>query len=335
MEIPPLSERPVSQEEEEAFLRSIQPRRGLFGRRFIGPRRWRPGWAWVPRVRGGGRGGGRGSGASQSGEDAATVDSGSQSGGASFDSGSQGVAWLRADPVDWGIRIAVVLLIVAGCYAVYINGVAEGWWRAWGENPTAIPTRSAMSGRVPTPTPTPSASGEAAMSGGYQVGPDGVLVRPAEHAASTYTLPELPPAATENSERGAEAAAEHYLALLVYAWNTGDTTPLADMSDPTSEFANSYLRDIDNVYQGGWTYGNASRVVHVLRLEPVPAGEGNVQPNTIGVKLQIVSSDGITCRGQKITVKDEEYTSTLSLFMTWKDGRWIETQGRVISEHEQ
>ena len=314
MEIPPLSERPVSQEEEEAFLRSIQPRRGLFGRRFIGPRRWRPGWAWVPRVHHRGEGG--------PGE-----------GGAAF-SGTSGVAaWLRADPVDWGIRIAVVLLIVAGCYAVYINGVAEGWWRAWGENPTAQPTRSAMSGGAPTPGP--SVSGEAAMSGGYQVGPDGVLVRPAEHAASTYPLPELPQAATENSERGAEAAAEHYLALLVYAWNTGDTTPLANMSDPSSEFANSYLRDIDNVYQGGWAYGNESRVVHVLRLEPVPAGEGNVQPNTIGVKLQIISSDGVTCRGQKITVKDDEYTSTLSLFMTWKDGRWIETQGRVISEHEQ
>ena len=318
MEIPPLSERPVSQEEEEAFLRSIQPRRGLFGRRFIGPRRWRLGWVRVPRVRGSVRSGGEG---------------GPGEGGAAF-SGTSGVAaWLRADPVDWGIRIAVVFLIVAGCYAVYINGVAEGWWRAWGENPTAQPTRPVMSGQAPTPGP--SVSGEAAMSGGYQVGPDGVLVRPAEHAASTYTLPELPQAATENSERGAEAAAEHYLALLVYAWNTGDTTPLANMSDPTSEFANSYLRDIDNVYQGGWAYGNESRVVHVLRLEPVPAGEGNVQPNTIGVKLQIVSSDGVTCRGQKITVKDDEYTSTLSLFMTWKDGRWIETQGRVISEHEQ
>ena len=315
MEIPPLSERPVSQEEEEAFLRSIQPRRGLFGRRFIGPRRWRPGWVRVPRAHHRGEGG--------PGE-----------GGAAFSSSQGGVAaWLRADPVDWGIRIAIVLLIVAGCYAVYINGVAEGWWRAWGENPTAQPTRSAMSGQAPTPGP--SVSGEAAMSGGYQVGPDGVLVRPAEHAASTYPLPELPQAATENSERGAEAAAEHYLALLVYAWNTGDTTPLANMSDPNSEFANSYLRDIDNVYQGGWAYGNESRVVHVLRLEPVPAGEGNVQPNTIGVKLQIVSSDGVTCRGQKITVKDDEYTSTLSLFMTWKDGRWIETQGRVISEHEQ
>ena len=315
MEIPPLSERPVSQEEEEAFLRSIQPRRGLFGRRFIGPRRWRPGWAWLPRVHGGRSGG---------------------EGGAAF-SGSHGqggmAAWLRADLVDWGIRIAVVLLIVAGCYAVYINGVAEGWWRAWGENPTTIPTRSATSGSTPTPTAT--GSSRAPMSGGYQVGPDGVLVRPAEHAASTYTLPQLPQAATENSERGAEAAAEHYLALLVYAWNTGDTTPLADMSDPTSEFANSYLRDIDNTYQSGWAYGNETRVVHVLRLEPVPAGEGNVQPNTIGVKLQIVSSDGVTCRGQKITIKEDEYTSTLSLFMTWKDGRWIETQGRVISEHEQ
>ena len=65
--------------------------------------------------------------------------------------------------------------------------------------------------------------------------PDGVLVRPAEHAASTYTKPELPDEAKENSEKGAEAAARHYLDLIVYAWNTGDTQPLADMSAPTSE----------------------------------------------------------------------------------------------------
>ena len=320
MEIPPLSERPVSQEEEEAFLRSIQPRRGLFGRRFIGPRRWRPGWVRAPRARGSVRGGG---GEGGPGEGGAAVDSGSQSGG---------VAWLRADPVDWGIRIAVVLLIVAGCYAVYINGVAEGWWRAWGENPTTIPTRSAMSGRAPTPTAT--GSSQAPMSGGYQVGPDGVLVRPAEHAASTYTLPELPPAATENSERGAEAAAEHYLALGVYAWNTGDTTPLANMSDPSSEFASEYIRRINEVYKDGWTYGNQSTVVHVLRLEPVPADGGNVQPDTIGVRFELKSSDGVTCRGQKITVKDKEYTSTMSLFMTWKDGRWVETQGSATTHEE-
>ena len=315
MEIPPLSERPVSQEEEEAFLRSIQPRRGLFGRRFIGPRRWRPDWAWVPRVRGGG---------SQSGEGAA-VDSGSQGGG---------VAWLRADPVDWGIRIAVVVLIVAGCYAVYINGVAEGWWRAWGENPTAIPTRSAMSGRAPTPTPTPSASGEAAMSGGYQVGPDGVLVRPAEHAASTYPLPELPQAATENSERGAEAAAEHYLALLVYAWNTGDTTPLADMSDPSSEFANTYITNIGELYSHGWADGTASKITRVLRVEPMEPNGTDVPENTVFVKFRISSIDGKECNGTRLKVQESEYESTLSFLMTWQDGKWIELQGRVISDDE-
>ena len=322
MEIPPLSERPVSQEEEEAFLRSIQPRRGLFGRRFIGPRRWRPDWG--PRVRGGGgRGGGRSGGASQSGEDAAAFDSGSQSGG---------VAWLRADPVDWGIRIAVVLLIVAGCYAVYINGVAEGWWRAWGENPTAIPTRSAMSGRAPTPTP--SMSGQAPMSGGYQVGPDGVLVRPAEHAASTYPLPELPQAATENTERGAEAAAEHYLALLVYAWNTGDTTPLANMSDPTSEFANTYITNIEELYSHGWADGTASKITRVLRVEPMEPNGTDVPENTVFVKFRISSIDGKECNGTRLKVQESEYESTLSFLMTWQDGKWIELQGRVISDDE-
>lgn len=36
------------------------------------------------------------------------------------------------------------------------------------------------------------------MSGGYEIGPDGVLVRPAEFGADTYTKPELPEEAKEN-----------------------------------------------------------------------------------------------------------------------------------------
>ena len=321
MEIPPLSERPVSQEEEEAFLRSIQPRRGLFGRRFIGPRRWRPGWAWVPRVHGGGRGGGRSSGTSQSGE-----------GDAAVDSGSQGVAWLRADPVDWGIRIAVVVLIVAGCYAVYINGVAEGWWRAWGEKPTAIPTRSAMSGRAPTPTAT--GSSQAPMSGGYQIGPDGVLVRPAEYAADTYTKPELPEAAKENSERGAEAAAEHFHALMGYTWNTGNVQAIQDVSDPSSKFISSYVHDVSDLYANGWAYGSTSQIIHVLKIEPIDANGSDIPPNTVVVAFRIRSTDGTMCRGQKIHTNETEYESTLVLFMTWKDNRWIETQATIRTGDE-
>ena len=232
----------------------------------------------------------------------------------------------RAALRPWVIGIGLTVLVAVASVGAYTLGAGIA---SWNEKPSAAATPTVH------PAPAPTVSTEPPMSGGYAIGPDGVLVRPAEFAADTYTKPELPEAAKENTERGAEAAAEHYLALLVYAWNTGDTQPFADMSDPNSEFANSYVRDIDNAYESGWTYRNESRVVHVLRLEPVPAGEGNVQPNTIGVKLQIVSSEGVTCRGQKITVNEEEYTSTLSLFMTWRDGRWIETQGRMISEHEQ
>ena len=63
------------------------------------------------------------------------------------------------------------------------------------------------------------------MSGGYEMGPDGILVRPAEHAASTYTLPTLPQTATENTERGAEAAAEHYLAVATVQGREGLRKP--------------------------------------------------------------------------------------------------------------
>ena len=232
----------------------------------------------------------------------------------------------RAALRPWAIGIGLAVLVTVAAVGTYTLAASIG---SWNDRPSAAATPTVH------PAPMPSASSESAMSGGYAIGPDGVLVRPAEFAADTYTKPELPEAAKENTERGAEAAAEHYLALLVYAWNTGDAQPFVDMSDPSSEFAKSYAHDIEAAYQNGWIYGTESKVVHVLRIEPVTEGHGNVQANTIGVKLQITSIEGVTCQGQNITINNNEYTSTLSLFMTWKNGRWIETQGRVISENEQ
>ena len=237
-------------------------------------------------------------------------------------------SWMRAGALDWGIRIAVVGLVIGGFFAIYLNGVNEGWWHAWGHTPTVTTT-----GPTAQPTPAPTASSEPAMSGGYQIGPDGVLVRPAEYAPETYPKPELPEAAKENTERGAEAAAEHYLALLVYAWNTGDTQPLADMSDPSSNFASSRISEIESLYSHGWTYGNESRVVHVLRLENVSQSGSSIPENTIGVRLQLSSSDGVTCTNQRISISDAQYSSTMSLFMSWQNGRWIEVQGSATN-HE-
>ena len=239
-------------------------------------------------------------------------------------------AWLHVEPFYWTMRVVYVCLAAGAVFAVYINGVAEGWWHAWGEKPSVAATAPATQ-----PTPAPSVSSEAAMSGGYQVGPDGVLVRPAQYAADTYTKPELPEEAKENTERGAEAAAEYFHALMGYTWNTGDVHPIQDFSDPSSQFVSSYVQDVSDLYASGWAYGSKSQIIHVLKVEPIAANGADIPPNTVTVAFRLKSTDGTTCRGQKIRVKDEEYESTLILLMTWKGDRWIETQATIRTGNEQ
>ena len=293
MMVPPLSERPMTEEDEEQFRRESMPRTYTLRQRWADYRADakanRPKGAKA-RVR----------------------------------------AWLHVEPFYWGMRAAYVVLVVGAVFAVYINGVAEGWWHAWGEKPTVAAT-------TPTTRPTPSASSptEAAMSGGYQIGPDGVLVRPAEHAASTYTKPELPEEAKENTEKGAEAAARHYLDLIVYAWNSGDTQPLVDMSDPSSNFATGHIANTKEMYTNGWSFGNTATVQEVLRLEAVPTQGGTIPPNTIGVRFRVNANYGTRCKGQSITVDNTEHSSTISLFMTWTDGRWTEVQGSAKDHDEE
>lgn len=230
-------------------------------------------------------------------------------------------SWMRVGAVDWGIRIAVVGLVIGGFFAIYVNGVAEGWWHAWGETPTVAAT-----GPTVAPTPAPMVSSEPAMSGGYQIGPDGILMRPAEYAADTYTKPELPEAAKENSERGAEVAAEHYLALLVYAWNTGDTQPMADMSASDSKFAHEVTQKVNDLYGNGWAFDNSSVVEHVLKLEPAGAADEESASNAVNVVFAINSSDGTICQKKNIYLRDQQYHSIFALVMTWENDRWVVTQ---------
>ena len=238
-------------------------------------------------------------------------------------------AWLHVEPFYWTMRVVYVCLAAGAIFAVYINGVAEGWWRAWGEKPSVAATTPATQ-----PTPAPTVSSEAAMSGGYQIGPDGVLVRPSQFAADTYTKPELPDEAKENTERGAEAAAEHYLALLTYAWNTGDTQPFADMSSPTSKFANVYITNISDLYSNGWSYGSSSTVNQILAVQPIAANGADIPENSVLVTFRMTSIDGVKCYGVRTKEDTDEYGFTMSLIMTWSNGEWIETQGKVEADHE-
>ena len=225
----------------------------------------------------------------------------------------------------WAIGIGLTVLVTVASVGAYRLAAGIDWGN---EHPSAAATPTAH------PAPMPSASSEAAMSGGYAIGPDGVLVRPAEFAADTYTKPELPEEAKENTERGAEAAAEHYLALLVYAWNTGDTQPFADMSSPTSKFASDYINDVNEQYANGWSYGMESNITHVLRVEPIAANGDDVPEGSILVKFRTETDDGTSCTRTKLQSSSSTYKSTVTFIMTWRDGGWKEVQGRTVGDNE-
>ena len=296
MMVPPLSQRPVTDEDEEQFRRETAPRKYTLRRRWADYRaevKARRPKGVKARVR----------------------------------------AWMDADIVDWGIRTSITLLIIAGLYALYTNGVTNGWWPAWGERPTVAATTTPPIN--PTPSASATASGEAAMSGGYQIGPDGILVRPAEHAASTYTKPELPEEAKQNTERGAELAAEYLLDTLTYAWNTGDTQPFGNISDRNDNFRNDFISGINSLYSRGWSYDNRITIDHILRVDPQAANDGDIPPNSVLVVLLATTSAGTTCRDQKVISSPDESQIVFALLMTWRDGTWIETQGGSEKTHGQ
>ena len=291
MMVPPLSERPVTEEDEEQFRRESAPRRYTLWER------WSDYRADVKRNRPKG-------------------------------AKARFRAWMDADAVDWGIRVAIVFLFIGGSYSLYINGVAYGWWHAWGEKPTVAATTT------PAARPSPSASSEPAMSGGYEIGPDGVLVRPAEHAASTYTKPELPEEAKENTERGAELAAEYLLDTLTYAWNTGDTQPFENMTEPGEKYREGQIKNVNALYTNGWMYGNKTTVTNIVSVFPASEKEWGVEPNTIAVVFDGTINNGIACVGQRIVDKNSDESVTYAFYMTWKNGGWISTGGSVLNDEE-
>ena len=291
MMVPPLSERPVTEEDEEQFRRESAPRK------YTLRERWADYRADVKRNRPKG-------------------------------AKARFRAWMDADAIDWGIRVAVVFLFIGGSYSLYINGVAYGWWHAWGEQPTIAATTT------PAARPSPSVSSEPAMSGGYEIGPDGVLVRPAEHAASTYTKPELPEEAKENTERGAELAAEYLLDTLTYAWNTGDTQPFENMTEPGEKYREGQIKNVNALYTNGWMYGNKTTVTNIVSVFPASEKDWGVEPNTIAVVFDGTINNGIACVGQRIVDKNSDESVTYAFYMTWKNGGWISTGGSVLNDEE-
>ena len=232
----------------------------------------------------------------------------------------------RAALRPWVMGIGLTVLVAVAAVGAYTLGASISSWNDR-HSTAATPTVH--------PAPMPSASNEPAMSGGYAIGPDGVLVRPAEFAADTYTKPELPEEAKENTERGAELAAEYVVETLTYAWNTGDTQPFADMTEPGEVFRETYIDSVNRLYAHGWMYDNKATVTNIVAVDPITDQNSDAQPNTILVLFDVTTSNGTSCVDQRVIVSESDFNVSLGLFMTWKDGHWITTGGDVSRDDQE
>ena len=148
------------------------------------------------------------------------------------------------------------------------------------------------------------------------------------------TKPELPEEAKENAERGAELAAEYLLDTLTYAWNTGDTHPFENMTEPGEKFREGHIKNVNALYANGWMYGNTTTVTNIVSVLPASEKEWGVEPNTIAVVFDGTTNNGIACVGQRIIDKNSDEAVTYAFFMTWKNGGWISTGGSVLNNEQ-
>ena len=109
----------------------------------------------------------------------------------------------------------------------------------------------------PTGSPVPSA------------GPSSPPPRP-----SPSPSPALPAAAERSDLEGAIAAAQHFLELYPYAYNTGDLATWKAMSHPECVFCASVVENVEELHSaGGYEVGGHFTFETVTAREPLPGNE--------------------------------------------------------------
>lgn len=93
-----------------------------------------------------------------------------------------------------------------------------------------------------------------------------------ELAEPAAPLPAPPPAMAESSDRGAVAAAGHYVSLMSYAFVTGDIEPMAEMTGADCKACTEIMGNIEALHaQGGRVIWSSLSLEHVT-VETVANG---------------------------------------------------------------
>jgi hypothetical protein len=126
------------------------------------------------------------------------------------------------------LRYALSALLLSG--SLLVSGCGGG--ATAGPSPTGGPS-SAAATADPRPTPASSTA-----------------------PARNVPVPALPEAAKQNTREGFEAFVRHYIDLLDYAYQTGDTKPALAAAAPDCTMCNTITSDVKKTYTTGkWIVG--------------------------------------------------------------------------------
>ncbi len=154
------------------------------------------------------------------------------------------------------------------------------------------------------------------MSGGYEVGADGKLLKPSD--APVPVKPSPPTVMSSDTPEGAEAFARYFVEMTEYAWNTGDTDTLREISNHDCEWCSGIINTIEEKYlSGGWVLG--------LRYDISSVESPILFPNEDGkyaVVVNVKTSDHDNYDGvelKRLTMQLER----VELHECWLDTDWI------------
>jgi len=185
-----------------------------------------------------------------------------------------------------GLRPLAVLGVLA--LAACTSGDAEG-------GVTAPPSPPATS-ETPTTEPTgePTGTGEA--------------VAP----------PEMPPEAREGTPEGAGAFARHWFQLVNFAYLTGDTEPVKDLSHPDCKSCVSIAEQVDDHVARGGTFAGGN--IEITAASPTSLDERGVALVSLGYRqAPLVEMD----RAGATTNSGASSSGSMAFYGAYDGARWV------------
>lgn len=152
-------------------------------------------------------------------------------------------------------RLRLHFVAVAAGVALVLTGCNTG------SDPGATDTSSASATQVPSPSATPTPTATPAY-----------VPASASGRAQNVPVPVLPEVAKTETKEGLEAFVAHWYATLSYAYETGDTQPLADLSGPNCVFC-SGLKDNVTAAWGSGRWISGGKIQTPAIAAEVAAGE--------------------------------------------------------------